>query len=124
MNDTQFVEAARTLAQKAMRDAGRLRGATASLAEAQRAKAGDGFDARLDYVTTRLLARELDERERAVAKRSYDAFLDSYRGNPEEARTLLDVGDSEADEALPAVESAAWTMLASQLLNLDEVLNK
>jgi hypothetical protein len=59
-----------------------------------------------------------------VAKGSYDAFLGLYRANPDEARTLLAVGDSEADEALPAVESAAWTMLASQLLNLDEVLNK
>jgi hypothetical protein len=124
MNDTQFVEAARTLAQKTMREAGRLRGAAASPAGAQRAKDGDGFDSRLDYVTSRLLARELDERERAVAKGSYDAFLDSYRANPEDARTLLAVGDSEADEALPAVESAAWTMLVSELMNLDEVLNK
>jgi hypothetical protein len=87
-------------------------------------EAGDGFDPRLDYVTTRLLARDLEEHERVVAKGSYDAFLDLYRKNPDEARTLLDVGDSEADEALPAVESAAWTMLVSQLLNLDEVLNK
>ena len=106
MNDIQFVEASRTLAQKAMREA------------------GDGFDPRLDYVTTRLLSRDLDQSEREVAKTSYDGFLDSYRANPDEARTLLAVGDSEADEALPAVESAAWTMLTSELMNLDEVLNK
>jgi hypothetical protein len=106
MNDIQFVEAARALAQKAMREA------------------GDGFDPRLDYVTTRLLAREFTERERVVAKNSYDRFLGSYRANPDSARALLAVGESPADEALPAVESAAWTMLASELLNLDEVLNK
>ena len=106
MNDTQFVEASRTLAQKAMREA------------------GDGFDQRLDYLTARLLARDFTERERVVAKDSYDGFLGSYRANGGEARRLLAVGDSEADEALPAVESAAWTMLASQLMNLDEVLNK
>ena len=34
------------------------------------------------------------------------------------------VGDSPADEALPTVDSAAWTMLASELMNLDEILNK
>jgi hypothetical protein len=106
MNDTQFVETSRYLAQKAMREA------------------GDRFDSRLDYVTARLLARELDDRERAVARSSYDAFLDSYRARPEDARTLLDVGDSPAEKALPAVESAAWTMLVSELMNLDEVLNK
>jgi hypothetical protein len=106
MNDIQFVEAARALAQKAMREA------------------GDGFDQRLDYVTARLLGRDFTDRERAVAKGSYEGFLDSYRASPDSARALLAVGDSEADEGLPAVESAAWTMLASELLNLDEVLNK
>jgi hypothetical protein len=106
MNDTQFVEASRTLAQKAMREA------------------GVGFDPRLDYVTARLLARDLEERERVVARNSYDGYLDQYRANPDGARALLAVGDSEPDGALPAVESAAWTMLASELMNLDEVLNK
>jgi hypothetical protein len=106
MNDTQFIEASRFLAQKAMKDA------------------GDGFDERLDYLTTRLLARDFDERERAVAKSSYQGFLDRYRGDPEDARELLAVGDSEPDETLPAAESAAWTLLANELMNLDEVLNK
>jgi mono/diheme cytochrome c family protein len=106
MNDTQFVEAARTLAQNAMRTA------------------GESFDARLDYVTERLLARDLEERERTVARSSYDDFLGQYRANPGEARRLLQVGDSEPDETLPAVDSAAWTLLASELMNLDEVLSK
>jgi hypothetical protein len=106
MNDTQFVEASRTLAQKAMREA------------------GDDFDRRLDYLTTRLMARDLDERERLLAKDSYLSFLASYRAEPSRARALLEVGDSPADEALSAAESAAFTMLASELMNLDEVLNK
>ena len=106
MNDTQFVEASRYLAQKAMREA------------------GDDFDRRLDYVTARLLTRELAANERAVAQRAYDDFFDLYRASPDEARALLAVGDSTVDEALPAVESAAWTMLTSELMNLDEVLNK
>jgi len=106
MNDPQFVEASRYLAQKAMREA------------------GDEFDRRLDYLTTRLLARALAENERAVAKRAYDGFFDLYRASPDAARRLLAVGESPADEALPTVDSAAWTMLTSELMNLDEVLNK
>ena len=37
---------------------------------------------------------------------------------------LLGVGDAKADDRLPRPELAAWTMVCSQLLNLDEVLNK
>ena len=106
MNDTQFIEASRHLAQRAMREA------------------GTGFDRRLDYVTTRLLARDFLRPERAVAKRTYDRFVDLYRADADDARSLLDVGESAFDAALPVAESAAWTMLASQLMNLDEVLNK
>ena len=106
MNDTQFVEASRYLAQRAMREA------------------GDDFDRRLDYVTTRLLSRPFDDSERAVARRTYDGLIDLYRADETAARELVDVGESAHDAALAADESAAWTMLASQLMNLDEALNK
>ena len=106
MNDTQFIEASRHLAQRAIREA------------------GGGFDRRLDYLTTRLLARHLNEKERAVAKRTYGAFVGFYGSNAEEAKKFVAVGESPPDEALPVTESAAWTMLASQIMNMDEVLNK
>ncbi|MDE2922886.1 MAG: DUF1553 domain-containing protein [Acidobacteriota bacterium] len=106
MNDTQFVEASRFLAQRAMREA------------------GDDFDRRLDYVTTRLLARDFGDSERAVARRTYDGLLDLYAADEAAARQLVDVGESAHDAGLPLDESAAWTMLASQLMNLDETLNK
>ena len=106
MNDTQFVEAARYLAQRAMREA------------------GADFERRLDYIAIRLLARELKPGERAVARRTYRELVGHYGSNAREAGKLLATGESAPDEALPAAESAAWTMLASQLMNLDEVLNK
>ena len=106
MNDTQFVEAARYLAQRAMREA------------------GADFDRRLDYITTRLLARDLKPGERAVARRTYRELVGHYGSNAREAGKLLATGESAPDEALPPTESAAWTLLTSQLMNLDEVLNK
>ncbi len=106
MNDPQFVEASRYLAQRALREA------------------GGNFDQRLDFVTTRLLARPFRDDERVVAHRTYDRLLDAYRADTDAAQRLLAVGDSTPDPALPAAESAAWTMLANQLMNLDEVLNK
>ena len=106
MNDTQFVEASRHLAQKAMREA------------------GDDFDRRLDYMTARLLARNFVQKERTVARRAYDGFASYYSEHGKDAKKLLSTGDSQPDEALSATESAALTMLASLMMNLDEVLNK
>ncbi len=106
MNDTQFVEASRFLAQRAMREA------------------GDDFDRRLDYLTTRLLARDFDDGERAVARRTYDGLIDLYGADGAAAKELVNVGESAHDAGLPMSESAAWTMMASQLMNLDETLNK
>ena len=106
MNDTQFIEASRYLAQRAMREA------------------GDDFDRRLDFISRRLLARGFEPEERAVAKRTFDGFVNFYDANPGEATKLLSTGESQPDEALPASESAGFTMLASQILNLDEALNK
>jgi hypothetical protein len=37
---------------------------------------------------------------------------------------LIAFGESKPDAKLDASELAAWTMLANQLMNLDEVLNK
>ena len=105
MNDPQFVEASRHLAQRALREA-------------------DGFDARLDFVTTRLVARPFRAAERDVAKRTYEQLRDAYEAAADAAGQLLAVGESAPDLMLPAAESAAWTMLVNQVLNLDEVLNK
>ena len=106
MNDPQLVEASRYLAQRAMREG------------------GDDFDARLDFVTTRLVARPFSSDERAVAKRTHDWLLTTYQADPDGARSLVNTGESTPDPALPIAESAAWTMLVNQLMNLDEVLNK
>ena len=37
---------------------------------------------------------------------------------------LMAMGESPQDGKLSAQELAAWTMVASQVLNLDEALNK
>jgi hypothetical protein len=106
MNDVQYVEAARHLAQSAIRES------------------EPGFEKRLNFITARLLARSLDSKERAIAKAAYQDYLRHYDANPLDARKLLTVGESEADPAVPGVELAALTMLVNQVMNLDEVLNK
>ena len=106
MNDVQFVEAARHLAE------GALKAAPAS------------FDGQLDFLTAHLVARKFEDRERAASKRAYQDFLRFYDSKPADAKKLIAQGDSKPDPSLGAPEFAAMTMLANQLMNLDEVLNK
>ena len=106
LNDEQFVEAARHLAQQAL-----LTG-------------GDSVQARLDFVARRLLARQLSAEELQVIEPNLKTLLDHYAAHAEDAKKLIQVGESKADPTLQPVELAGWTMMVNELMNLDEVLNK
>ena len=47
-----------------------------------------------------------------------------FKAKPDEAKKLISYGESKPDAKADATELAAWTMLANQVMNLDEVLNK
>lgn len=106
MNDVQFVEAARVLARNAL------------------ASRGNTFDARLDFLTQRIVARTFRPEEMAIAQSEYNDLLAWYRAHRDEAANLLQVGESRQDPPLDPAEHAAWTMLTNQIMNLDEALNK
>ena len=44
--------------------------------------------------------------------------------DPAAAHDLIAVGEKPRDAAIPPPELAAWTMVVSEVLNLDETLNK
>jgi len=106
MNDVQFVEAARHLAQRAM--------------ETHK----NNFDEQLDFLSERLVSRRFEPKERDIIQKSYRDFLRHYDSKPEDARKLIAVGESKANPKLNAPEFAALTMVTNELMNLDEVLNK
>jgi mono/diheme cytochrome c family protein len=106
LNDTQFVEAARVLAQRTLKEGG----------------ADDA--AKLDFLAKRLLARPLTDAEKPIVATSLADLLAFYKAKPDDAAKLLVVGESKRDESLDAPTHAAWTMLTNQMMNLDEVLNK
>jgi len=105
LNDPLFVESSRQLATQALCQT-------------------DTFDGRLDHISLRLLGRTLAAGERAVVRGLADEALATYQRSPSAAANLLAVGDSPADPALPAPELAAWTLVASQVMNLDESLTR
>ena len=57
-----------------------------------------------------------------MLRRTLDQALATYRREPASAKALLAVGASPVDETLPAPELAAWTLVASEVMNLDESL--
>lgn len=106
MNDVQFVEAARNLAQRAIKEAG-----------ADEA-------ARLDYIGGLVLARPFVAEEKQILGESLKAFRAGLTAETGAATNLIAFGESKADAAVAAPELSAWTLVASQILNLDEALNK
>ena len=105
LNDPQFVEAARALADRTLE------------------LGGDSEDKRLDFLARRLLARPLAADELAIVKQSLAGLGDWYQAHPDDAKQLIAIGDSKPRAADP-VQLASWTMLTNELLNLDEVLCK
>jgi len=110
MNDPQFVRASRYLALRVLGET-------------------DDRDERLDRMAELLRGRPLSDDERRIVVNSLDQFLNTYESDQAAAAGLLvdEVNPSftiDVTEAEKAPELAAWTMVANQMLNLDEVINK
>jgi hypothetical protein len=106
LNDPQFIEAARRLAEGVIK------------------QGGDSAEGRLDLLARRLLARPWRAEEAPAVQAALADLSAWYQGHVEEAKQLIVVGESKADTSLDPATLAAWTMLANELMNLDEVLNK
>jgi hypothetical protein len=105
LNDPQFVEAARHLAQRAL-------------------LAATTEDRRLDYIARRLLGRSFRPEEEKIARNVLKDLLAYYLAETKDAEALIGFGESKADPSLSRPELAAYTMAVNQFMNLDEVLNK
>ena len=106
LNEVSFVEAARKLAERVLREG------------------GSDVDGRLRFAFRLVLTRDPSERELKVLRRGLEQHLEHYRRNPAGAADVLQTGEAIADSALNAVEVAAWTATSSLIMNLDEALTK
>ena len=105
MNDPAYVEAARHLGERMIYHCENERD-------------------RLDFGFRLVTARHPSVRERDVLVRTLKQYGAKYRADEAAAQKLLSVGESPMNEDLSQSELAAYTMVASLLLNLDETLNK
>ncbi len=106
LNDPQFVEAARGLAQRACREAG------PSLAD------------RVTFLFRSTTGRRPSPRELTTLEALYREQYDEFRAGRSDPSKLLAVGDAPRDPALDPAEAAAMTVLAQALLNYDETITK
>jgi hypothetical protein len=106
MNNTQYVEAARVLAQRMMQEGG----ATPA--------------ARIDYAFRRATARLPGPAEEAVLTQAFNLQLATYQSRPAEALKYVNVGEYPRDEKLNVPELAAYTSVASLILNLSATITK
>jgi hypothetical protein len=104
MNDPQYVEAARGLAQQAVKRAD---------VDAERAR----------WMFRRALARAASDVDVEQLVAAAGVFRKQFTGDPKAADKLLGVGASPKPDGLDAIECASWTMVANLLMNRDDFLN-
>jgi mono/diheme cytochrome c family protein len=106
LNDPTYVEAARALAQRTL-----LEG-------------GTDEKSRVAFAFRLATARKPSGRETGVLRKLLETELKSFEQNPAAATKLLAVGESARDKRLNPAELAAWTTVASVILNLDETVTR
>jgi hypothetical protein len=106
MNDPTYVESSRKLAERLIREG------------------GPSAEERIALAYRLVLARRPRPEEVEVVKEMLADQLADYRKSPEEAAKLLGVGESPRDASLDPIELAAWAVVSSTVLNLDEAVTK
>jgi len=106
MNDATYLEAARALAQRVIKDA------------------GPDVASRIGLAFRLATGRRPEACEAQVLSHLANTKLARFRADKDAAVKLLRVGESAFDPKLDEAELAAWTMVASVILNLDETITK
>ena len=104
MNDPTFVEAARVLAQRDLREA------------------GPNETDRIRYAFRLATDRDPTQQEVKILNTLYRKQRAHYDSARQEAEKLLAVGESARDTKLDTVDLAAWTLVTSTILNMDETI--
>jgi hypothetical protein len=106
LNDPTFVEAARVLAQNSMYE--------------RFENNGD----RLTWIFRRAVSRAPTQVELSQLQNLLDKQLVRYQKNPNEAKKLVEVGQSKVPFRVNRNELAAWTVVCRAILNLHETITR
>ena len=106
MNDPTYNEAARVFAERMVKEG------------------GSGDSERLAYGFLLATARQPAENEAEILRSSLNRYRDRYQTRPADAKRYLATGEHPRDESIDPPELAAFTAVASMLLNLDETITR
>ncbi|NOY43437.1 MAG: DUF1553 domain-containing protein [Planctomycetes bacterium] len=106
LNDPQYIEAARALAERVL------------------GLESNTFDDRLQAMARLCTGHPASQATVDELRGLYDEQLKKFKDNPEAAQALIHVGQPMKSEPTDKSELAAWTMVANVILNLDETVNK
>lgn len=106
MNDVTYLEAARKLAERMLREGGK------------------SAEERIGFAYLLVLGRSPGEKEAAALNNALARFLAHYRNHPQDALEYLKQGDAPPDPKLDHSMLAAYAGVASLVLNLDEAITK
>ena len=106
LNDTQFVEASRALAELALK------------------QGGNTISEQIRFAFRRAAATQPSDRVLAIFVDALDEELQRFQQDTESATQLISVGDSARDETLDPANHAAMTVVTSMILNLDQTLTR
>ncbi len=106
MNDTAYMQTSKALAARALN------------------AAGDDRDNRLTYIFRLATARRPTADEGNILSSSFEYHFDRFRNDPEAAAALLGKERPKVAATVPQPEMAAYAMLASLVLNLDETITR
>ena len=105
MNDPQFVEAARHLAEAAIQQI-------------------DDDRERVQWMLEKALARPANQQDVSELVDAASAFMTLFDQDTETATSLINTGDSPPNETISTHKLATWTMIANTIMNRDDFINK
>lgn len=105
LNDVQFVEASRMFAQRTI-------------------KSSDSVRERIAYAWRTATSRTANDRVLATLESLFASELQKFQDQKPAAKALIGVGESPVDESIDPAELAAWTIIASTILNADAAITK
>ncbi|MEM9829978.1 MAG: DUF1553 domain-containing protein [Bacteroidota bacterium] len=106
LNEPQLLEASRLIAERCMKDK------------------SESTEDQINQAFRLLTSRNLNDEESSLLVELYNQEYDKYQSSPEDARTLLEVGDYPYDTSLELPKLAALAVVTNIMMNYDEVYTK
>lgn len=106
LNDPQFVEASRVLAERIMLEGGR------------------DFESKVQMAFKLATSRQAKKNELEILEEMYEQQLADFNRHPEEASQFLNIGRKRPDQTINSVDLAAMTVVTNAILNLTETITR